>query len=303
MKKILLSIFLLLIGILPVNATAKFLIACTTACTWDNTNDAIWSLSSGGANNTTHPVAADTVTLDANTCTAGVTCTITVNATISITSLTMGTCTASTTGCILDFSANDNNITMQTFSGTGTGTRTLNMGDGTWTLTATNGTVWDFTTATNLTFNANLSTIDFVATATNTRTWAGGSKTYNNVSVTNPASNTAKVRITGGSNTFANLSFNSNVRFLEFAGGNTQTVTNAFSYSGSTGTASAFVIDTLTPATLSVANATSISWLFLQGITKAGAGSITATNSFDGGINTGITIIQPSGGGAHIIGG
>jgi len=71
------------------------------------------------------PVSADNVTLDAATCVGGTTCTITVNTNFNITALTMGACTASTTGCILDFSINNNNVTLTggLFDVSGTGTR------------------------------------------------------------------------------------------------------------------------------------------------------------------------------------
>lgn len=112
--------------------------------TWDATNTANWSATSGGAGGASVPGAADTVTIDASSG-AG---TITVNGNFTITSLTCGAMNMT-----LDFSANNNNITMTTFNGGGTGTRTVNMGNGTWTLTGA-GTQNVFGVSSNLTLNA-----------------------------------------------------------------------------------------------------------------------------------------------------
>jgi hypothetical protein len=54
--------------------------------------------------------------------------------------------------------------------------------------------------------------------------------------------------------------------------------------------------------TLTVANATTFNWLLVQMLTKAGAGSITVNNGFNGGGLTSITVNPPTGG-ARIIGG
>lgn len=285
-------------------ATAKFLVLCTTACTWDNTNDAIWSLSSGGANNTTHPVAADTVTLDASSCVGGLTCTITVNANLAMTSLTMGACTASTAGCILDFSANNNTFTASTVSITGSGTRSLLMGSNTWTITAVTGTPWDAGTVTNLTLTAGASTLDFAATPTANRTINLGSKTYNNVSITNAAASNFLNVFSIGSPTIAGTFTLTNVRNARFGGGITYTFTGAFSYNGTAANPAILYTDgsgATGATTFSVGASNTLQNLTIQNVTKAGAGSITATGSFDGGGNTGVTINGPTGG--RIIGG
>ena len=258
--------------------------------TWDASDTTHWASSSGGAGGQSVPGSSDDVTLDGSS--GGGTVTVS-HATNTILSLTMGAFTGT-----LDFATNDNNISMGTFSGTGTGVRTLNMGDGTWTLTATTGTVWNNATVTNFTLNADGSTINIAATGTASRTFAGGSKTYNNLSITNPASNVFFVRISG-SNTFANLTVNANVRHLQLAGSPTNnTITGAFTFGGTA--AAPCLLETDTPAsTLTVSGANTLTGAFIQGITKAGAGSITARESFDGGGNTSVTIIPP----ARVIGG
>lgn len=112
------------------------------AGTWDASDTTHWSATSGGAGGQTVPGSGDTVTVDASSG-AG---TITVNTTVNVTSLTFGAA-----GMTLDFSINNNNVTLVTCSGTGSGTRTLKMGSGTWTLTGNNATIWNFATVTNLT--------------------------------------------------------------------------------------------------------------------------------------------------------
>ena len=282
-------------------AAARFAV-CTVTCTWDAADTSMWSASSGGATGASVPGSGDTVTLDAATCVGGVTCTITVNATITVQSITMGACTASTTGCILDFSANDNNVTLSVaFSGTGTGTRTLNMGDGTWTLTATSGNVWDITTATNLTLNANASSIVLSATASSTRAMTLGGRTYNNISVSNAAVSTHLIDLAGaGAFTAANLTF-TNVAHVRFPAATTITISGALTYNGSS-TTQGIMYGTTGVTTISVAGANTLNWVGVQNITKSGAGSLTVNNGFNLGNNTSVTINIPAGG-SGIIGG
>lgn len=148
--------------------------------TWDNSLTLHWSATSGGLGGQSAPGSGDTVTFDANSCPAGEV--VTVNADVNITSITMGAFTGT-----LDFSANNNSPTMQTFNCSGTGTRTLNMGSGTWNITYAGGantTVFDITTQTNLTFNSNTSTINLSGNNTiNTRTINIGALSLNNVNI------------------------------------------------------------------------------------------------------------------------
>lgn len=289
------------------DAAARFLVACTTSCTWDNSSTAIWSTTSGGAPGSSAPVAGDAVTLDANSCVGGVTCTITVNANLAMTSLTMGACTASTTGCILDFSANNNNATLSgLFSISGSGTRTLNMGSGTFTLTAATGVVFDATTTTNLTLSAGTSTLLLSATATNTRTLSMGNKTFPNITVTNAAPSQFMIDFAAAGLTWsaANLTF-TNVQQVRLGATGTITLSGSLTYNNSASNIAGTIFTNGGIAvTISSAGASTLNFVSVQSITKAGAGSITATNSFDAGGNTGVTITGPSGGaGGRIIGG
>jgi hypothetical protein len=100
------------------------------------------------------------------------------------------------------FDASNQNFTATIFSSSNSNVRTITMGSGTWTLSGT-GTVWDCTTSTNLTVNANTSTIVLSNTTTTARTFAGGSRTYNNLTI-GGVTGTSTLTITG-TNTFNTL--------------------------------------------------------------------------------------------------
>ena len=209
----------------------------------------------------------------------------------------------------LDFSANDNNVTLVTFNNSGMGTRTFNMGDGTWTITTNSSTPWDQGTITGLTFASNASTLVLAASANPTTQRffnLGASLTYNAITISDPAIviGTARKPIifTSSSNVITTFSI-TNASWIEFTGGATTTITNGFSYNGSS--SNPLLIQTQSgnsSATLSVGGTVTLSWISIIDIIKAGAGSITATNSFDLGGNTGVVITVP-GGGARIVSG
>ena len=259
--------------------------------TWDAADTDHWSATSGGAGGQSVPVAADTVTLDASSGGG----TVTVNhATLSVTSITMGAFTGT-----LDFSVNNNNVTLGTFSGAGTGVRTLNLGDGTWTITSP-GSMWNNSTVTNLTFDANSSTILISNTSSgNARTFFGGGLTYNILSIaaSGAGANLSAVNITGA-NTFAQLQIAGN-NCVTFAGGVTNTISSAFTLVGSVGNPITLASGTVgNTATVSIASgAATIAHGFIRDLTFAGGATFSATNSYDLGHNTGITITPPAVGG------
>lgn len=133
--------------------------------TWDGTTNH-FAITSGGTAIAAAPGSSDTVTFDGNS--GGGTVTVSTN--FNVVSVTMGAFTGT-----LDFSANNNSPTMQTFSGTGTGVRTLNMGSGTWTITGNNTNIFTLATTTNLTLNAGTSTVNCTYNgSTGTRTLTTG---------------------------------------------------------------------------------------------------------------------------------
>lgn len=293
----------LLLSAVSVDAANRFAV-CTVTCTWDGSSTAMWSTSTGGATGASVPGSADAVILDAATCVGGVTCTITVNTNFNVLSVTMGACTASTTGCFLSFTANNNAPTMQTWSNSGTGTRRVDMGGGTWTITGTNATVFDHGTITNLTFNSNTSTILVQAASApgSGRFLVLSTLTYNAITINDPVETTKLAIGTTGNFTVTTLTI-TNAYHLQLTGGGTVTVTNAFSWTNTSSTPGLLNSQSANSGTtLSVGGAVTMSWVAIQNVTKAGAGSITATNAFDLGGNSGITFSLPGGGG-RIIGG
>lgn len=286
-----LALFFALLWATGSDAASRFWVGGTgTADLSDTTH---WSATSNGAGGASVPGAADSVTLDGSSGGG----TITINATFSWASLTMGAFTGT-----LDFATNNNSITLGFFSGSGTGARTLNMGSGTWTITATSGSVWDNTTVTNFTLNQGTSTILLSATAIGSRTLALATKTYNNITVTNAVRSNFWVQFTGAA-TIAGALVLTNVGGARFANAVTLTITGAITYNGTSAASPAlFVADGNGIATLSVGSASSLDSLVVQNITKAGAGSISVANGYDAGGNTSVTITSPPSGGGRCIG-
>lgn len=263
--------------------------------TWDAATTTNWAATSGGAGGQSVPGSGDAVIFDASS--GGGTVTVNFGGLITIQSLTMGAFTGT-----LDFATNNNSITLTAsggFSGTGTGIRTFNMGDGTWTL-SDNATIWNLATVTNLTFNANGSTLAFTGTGgTTSRRFTGGGRTYNVVTV---ASGTAAF-LASGANTIATLTIAAGNR-VAFPSGTTTTITTLTGISGSGSTPTLFYGDNPTngAATISSANNFTLDYGGMSGMTFSGGGTFAANNSYDFGGNTGITITAPSGGGATVVG-
>jgi hypothetical protein len=303
---ILLAALACLIASSAADAANRFAV-CTTTCTWDGASTAIWSTSTGGATGASVPGAADAVILDAATCVGGTTCTITVNTNFSITTLTMGACTASTSGCVLDFSANNNSPSLTGFSGTGTGTRTLNMGSGTWTITNTGAVApWDMTTITNLTFSGASATITIAGTPALSRTFSAATLTYGTINV-GAGANGIGLIFGIGNPTMGTLNITAPNMVL-FGGGLTYTITNAFNFAGTAFNNAIYLASSnnATSSTISTASGSpTMAWAVLARMTFTGGATFTATNSFDLKGNTGIAITGPSGGTCpgHIIGG
>lgn len=260
--------------------------------TWDNTGDTHWSLQSGGANNTTHPTSSDSVTFDGSSGGG----TVTVNATITVQSITCGAFTGT-----LDFSANNNNVNLSAntgFNGSGTGTRTINLGNGTWTISS-NGAAsnaWTMATTTGLTFNANSSILDFTGASAANKNFSGGGLTYATVKF--EAQTGVGSWAIAGANTFSVLTVIGQ-NCVSFSGNNTATTLNLTGtstgqvglVSSTFGTARTLTVTTLTSA-----------WAAFHDITFSGSG-LASTNSFDLGGNSGVTITAPpSAGGGSVFG-
>ena len=313
MKK-LFSLFLFWIAFFALDfahAANKFAF-CTTACTWDTTNTPnIWFTATGGGGSpTTIPGSGDFAIFDGATCAGGLTCTITAGTDISGTTLlgfTAGACTASTTGCILDFSVNNPSFTLTNVSSfSGTGTRKFLFGTGTWTFTSTSqGTLYDLTTTTNLDATSVLTnTIIYSGNSTVLRTFAGGGRTYGTFSI---LANTARHGIViSGANTFGTLSI-ANGTWVQIPAGATTTISNAPTITGTSALPVSFQSSNINVgvATISVSSGTvAFDYTAFFGITGTGGATFTATNSYDLGRNTNIGFpAWSAGGGGRIIGG
>jgi hypothetical protein len=301
MKRLFLALLFLCFANLSVDAASRFGV-CTTTCTWDGASTAMWSATSGGATGASVPVAADTVTFDAATCVGGTTCTITVNTNPTITSFTMGACTASTTGCIVDFSVNNNNITVigsgSPINASGTGTRNLKMGNGTWTMSngaSSTGLTFELSVITNLTFNANSSTITF-ADGPGFRSFHGGGLTYN---ILNYGASMGGAFSTGN-NTFNTVNLSPPTTWtIQFT--STVTINNTINWAGTACSQIGFATSSvLSKATINAVAGGTIAWAAVKDTWFTGA-TVTASNSFDLQNNLGLSF--SSGGGACILGG
>lgn len=256
--------------------------------TWDSSTTTHWSASSGGLGGASVPGASDTVTFDANSCLLNGT--VTVNTAVTVQSITCGALAGT-----LDFSANNNNVTLSAtagFNGSGTGVRTINLGNGQWILAGA-ASSWTMTTVTNLTFAANSSTISFTGNTASNRQFTGGGLTYSNLTLSANTS-TGLFTITGA-NTFTNIATTGKTTIL-FPSATTTTV-SSLSLSGSAGGGVTFVRSSTdgSAATISDTSGTNtINWCGIRSMTFSGGATFTAVNSFDLGINTGITIIPPT---------
>jgi hypothetical protein len=266
--------------------------------TWDSSTTTHWASSSNGTGGASVPGASDTVTFDANS--GGGTVTVNFGGTITVQSITMGAFTGT-----LDFSANNNSVTLSASTGlncSGTGTRTLNMGSGTWTFSA-NAAQLNFSTVTNLTLSAASATLSFTGSGLGTKTFSLGAggvsiSAFGTVSVAaNSSGGVFSLGNLGQSTTITTFSVSA-PNYIVVPTGITLTITNALSVSGSSGSEVAFVSgSTATQTTVSSANNGTFTWCAFRDMGFSGGGTFTATSSFNLGNNSGITITAPASGG------
>ncbi|WP_375782921.1 hypothetical protein ACE10Z_23695 [Bradyrhizobium sp. Pha-3] len=264
--------------------------------TWDSSTTTHWGSSSGTSDNSSVPGSADTVVFDGSS--GGGTCTVNFGGTITITSLTFGAFTGT-----LDFSVNNNGITLSSgsgaFNGNGSGARILKMGGGTWSFTSTlssGNALWNLFTATNMTLVAGGSTIAYtgnVTTGSGARLFTSAGATYNNISFLGNGSYafSGSANLTIGTLT---LGPNANVRFLN---GQTYTCTSLASTATSSAPASMMTDVDTERSTISIASGTqSIANVAIKDMAFTGGATFAATG-YNLGNNSGITITAPSGGG------
>lgn len=297
----LLGLFLLALAFLaPVSAEAanRFWVGGTG--TWDSTSTTHWSTTTGGGSGASVPGSSDIAIFDGSSGGGTVTVDSTING-ATLQQITAGAFTGT-----LDFSANNPSLTLSIgLSLTGSGTRTINLGSGTFTFTATgSASIIDAGTTTGLT--PTFQNASYALTGNNAliRTINSGGQTFGPLSV---GSNTSKGAIAlQGGGTYASISV-ADGNVINISQLTTVTVTGALTATGTASNPVSFTSSTVTAnaATISVGSASTIEWGSICGITRAGAGTLTATNSFDLAKNTSFTSITPpsGGGGGRIIGG
>lgn len=175
------------------------------------------------------------------------------------------------------YAANNFAVNIDRFSSTGSLSRTLSMGTGTWTVsanddTATNTSVWEVSSS-GSTIAPSTSTI--ALTGTGTKTFKGGSKTYNNLTFSGTGSATNITNVTGA-NIFNTVTNSTQPQTITFESNASQSFTN-FNLSGTAGNLISLSSNTALQATLYKASAWNV-----------------GTNSVDGGGNSGLSFTAGS---------
>jgi hypothetical protein len=274
------------------NAT-RFWVGGTGSLTSVNTTP--WAASTGAAGGQSVPGSADTATWDGSS--GGGTTTLNFGGTWTVQSITLSAFTGT-----WDNSVNNNNITVNAtagFVGGGSGVRTIKLGTATYTLSASNAT-WNFGTTANLTFTGNTGAPIVFSGSTGLRTFTGGGLSYG--PVTFGASSGAGSYQTTGNNTLASLSITA-PNFVVFASSSTITISGAFTWNGSSSSPIGTISSQIgTIAIIAATAGSTAAWASFRDMTFTG--SPAASNSFDLGNNSGITITAPiaagSGGGGVI---
>jgi hypothetical protein len=154
---------------------------------------------------------------------------------------------------------------------------TVNMGSSVWNISRFAGTNWDFNSSATL--NSGTSTLVF--SGSGGVTFAGGTKTYNNVTLPPSA-----VTITGA-NTFNTLSSQATTSSVTFGAGTTTTVTT-FAVSGTSTQTITLASSSVTNFTLSKSSGNvDVEYLSISRSTATGGASWVATKSINGGNNIG----------------
>ena len=124
------------------------------------------------------------------------------------------------------FDAVSYNVTAVAFTASGSTLRTLKMGSGTWTLSGT-ASIWNMTTTSNLNFYKGTANIVLSDTSTSARTFAGGSLSYNKLTI-------------GGATGTSTLNIVDNNQFTELA--STKTVAHTIALAATTQTFGAWTV-------------------------------------------------------------
>ena len=268
------------------------------AGTWSSGNTANWSTTSGGTGGASVPTSADACIFDAGSGTGVVTFTnggVTVGATTidkSGIELSLGAAFTTSSNLIITngtFTTNNYAVTALSLSSNNSNVRTINLGSSTVTLSTANNSI-QFTTQTNLTFNAGTSSI--VLTNNSGGLTVGTGVTFYDVSWTATAISAPFIQ---GANTFNNLSVagRTTAGIANFRIDANQTINGTLTLSaGTDATMRTFLrSDTIgTTRTLTCAAVASLTDIDFRDITIAGAAApVSGTRLGDAKGNSGIT--------------
>lgn len=182
------------------------------------------------------------------------------------------------------FNASNFDVSVWAFSSNISNTRVLNMGSGTWTISTSGSFAWNTANTTGMTLNPGTSTI--LMTSSFAKTFAGGGLTFYNL-----VQSGAGALTISGSNTFNNITNNTQPATITFTAGTTQTVSNF----GMSGTAGSLITINSSSAgsqfTLSKASGVvDAQYLSIQDSTATGGATwnaLVTSGNVDGGNNVG----------------
>lgn len=273
---------------------------------WDGVTTTHWASSSNGAGGAGTPATTDTVTFDGNSGGG----TVTVTATVTVGAIAGGAFTGT-------LALNGQTINAPSFQFSGSGTRTLTCGTATLNLSGTSGNVLDIGTTTNLSgVTCGSAALNFTATSpTGVRTPAMGGTTVGSwgaVTVSGPSSPTFAIYFnTSGNQTWSSLTISQPMTVV--LNTNTITLSNGPTFNGTSSFPINFTsisANSTNKSTIAMgANSGTATNVVFFDMAFTGANGtcgtpMCATNSWDGGNNSGATITAPtSGGGRGIIGG
>jgi hypothetical protein len=215
--------------------------------TWDNSNTANWSTSSGGAGGAGPPTSSDTAFINTASYASSFTITLSATASADIVYIANTNVTVQQSGNLTSlnnlylyggtYDANNYNLTAVGFimasgvvSGvTVSGPRTITMGSGTWAIKT-----WTALSS-NTTFNKNTANISFRAGSLSVFT--GGGFTYNKITFTEATSGSGYTYAFDGSSTFTEVASLNTVAFTIRIGsaGNATLSTYSWTASGTAG--------------------------------------------------------------------
>jgi len=219
---------------------------------------------------------------------------------VDVQQITMGQFSGGT----LDFSVNNNNVTLQVYSNSNISTRTIKMGSGAWTITgANNARVWDMAVTTNGTCDTGTASLTFTNSSPNFgwATMALCNFTNNTVTI-GPLTGGGYILIDNGP-TIGTLVASPPANIMIWVNVN---IINAINWTGtSSNPINLFAFDSGIAASLSLSTAGTMRYVNVRDINAGGgAGVLTLYNSFNMGNNTNMTFnTGGAGGGACILGG